>query len=391
MSSSFPDNFRWGVATAAHQIEGANINSDWWAFEHREGSPAAESSGDACDSWNRWPEDVELIKQLGVDNYRFTSEWARIEPAEGEWSYAAIANYRRQCEALLEVGVDPIITLHHFTSPQWLSGDGSWANPAVVERFVGFVTFVAEQLGDVAKGFVTFNEPNIVSFLGYRIGLFPPEKATREDFHAARQHMIDAHLAAVPAIRAAAPGVPVGLTLSMTDYQAVDGGEAKRDEIRAQVEDPFIDATLGDDFMGVQTYSRERVGPDGDIGPEEGVEVLDMGYEYWPRSLGATVRRAWERNGGKTPLWVTENGIGTMDDNQRISYLTEALRGLKEAMGDGIDVRGYSCWSLLDNFEWIFGYGPHFGLTKVDRVTFERTPKESFGWFAGVVAANKVP
>ena len=174
----------------------------------------------------------------------------------------------------------------------------------------------------------------------------------------------------------------------MSDYQAVDGGESKRDQIRRRMEDEFLEATEGDDFIGVQTYSRTRVGPNGGIGNEDGMAVLPMGYEFYPQSLEATLRRAWEVTKGQVPLLVTENGIGTDDDDQRIEYVRQALEGVLRAIADGIDVRGYTYWSLLDNFEWAFGYGPRFGLVSVDRTTFERTPKPSARWLGGIAKAN---
>jgi beta-glucosidase len=146
-----------------------------------------------------------------------------------------------------------------------------------------------------------------------------------------------------------------------------------------------------DDFLGIQTYSRTRVGPDGAVGPEEGVDVLVMGYEYWPQALEATLRRAWDYTGGRVPLLVTENGIGTNDDEQRINYVRSALEGAQRALADGIDVRGYTYWSLLDNFEWSFGYAPRFGLVEVDRTSFERTPKPSATWLSSVVRNNALP
>ncbi len=146
---AFPEGFTWGTATAAHQIEGGNVNNDWWAFEHTEGSGCAESSGDACDSWERWEEDADIVARLGFDNYRFSVEWSRIEPAEGEFSRAALAHYRRQCIGLRERGVDPVVTLHHFTTPLWLTAQGGWESDLAVERFGRFCTVVAEELGDV--------------------------------------------------------------------------------------------------------------------------------------------------------------------------------------------------------------------------------------------------
>ena len=391
MSTPFPDGFRWGTATAAHQIEGGNWNNDWWQWEQTPGSGCVEPSGDACDSWNRGADDVALLAELGFDNYRFSIEWSRIEPEEGMWSTASIDHYRAFAEALLERGIDPVITFHHFTTPRWVAARGGWTDAAIVDRFGSFCERAARALAPVMRRACTINEPNIVSTMGHMAGVFPPGQRDIELRRAVNGIFCRAHRRAVDAIRAAAPGVPVGLTLSMSDYQAVDGGESKRDQIRRRMEDEFLEATDGDDFVGVQTYSRTRVGPKGAIGNEDGVPVLPMGYEYYPQSLEATLRRAWEVTAGQVPLLVTENGIGTEDDDQRIAYVGDALAGVQRAIADGIDVRGYTYWSLLDNFEWAFGYGPKFGLVAVDRSTFVRTPKPSARWLGSIARANALP
>ena len=385
---SFPDGFSCGTATAAHQIEGGNTNNDWWAFEHTPGSGCAESSGDACDSYLRWEEDADLVAGLGLDNYRFSVEWSRIEPADGEISRAAIEHYRRQCIGLRERGVDPVVTFHHFTTPLWLTAQGGWETGVAVERFGRFCTVVAEALGDVMTRACTLNEPNIVATMGWHAGMFPPGKTDIELSRAVGGHLIDAHRLAVEAIRAAAPGVPVGLTLAMTDYQPTAGGEERLESIRHHAEDVFLDATEGDDFLGVQVYTRMLIGPDGWAGYEDGVPVLDMGYEFFPASLGNCLRRAWSYTGGALPLRVTENGIGTMDDEQRIDYVRQALAGVLDAIAEGIDVRGYTYWSLLDNFEWAFGYKPRFGIVSVDRESFARRTIPCATWLASVAAAN---
>jgi beta-glucosidase len=391
MSRPFPAGFTWGTATAAHQIEGGNWNNDWWLWEHTPDSGCVEPSGDACDSWHRWPEDVALCAELGLDNYRFSIEWSRIEPEEGEWSAAAIAHYRAQGEAMLEAGIDPVVTFHHFTTPRWVAAKGGWTDPATADAFARFCERASRELAPVLRRACTINEPNIVSTMGHLAGVFPPGARDAALRRKVNDVFVDAHRKAVDAIRTGAPGVPVGLTLSMTDYQAVDGGESRRDRIRHGMEDVFLDATTGDDFIGVQTYSRGRIGPDGGLGNEEGVPVLPMGYEYWPQSLEATLRRAWAVTKGEVPLLVTENGIGTHDDEQRIAYVGEALEGVQRCIADGIDVRGYTYWSLLDNFEWAFGYEPRFGLVSVDRTTFVRTPKRSAQWLAGIAKANALP
>jgi beta-glucosidase len=387
---SFPDGFRWSTATAAHQIEGGNWNNDWWRWEHTPGSGCQEPSGDACDSWNRWQEDVELVAGLGLTDYRFSIEWSRIEPEPGERSTAALDHYARQCEALLERGVDPVVTFHHFTTPRWLADRGGWAEAEAADRFADFCSYAAGRLAGVVRRACTINEPSMVATLGHLAGMFPPGKADVGLRRQVNEVFVDAHRKAVDAIRAAAPGVPVGITLAMSDYQAVDGGESRRDRIRAGMEDVFLQATEGDDFVGVQAYSRTRVGPDGTLGPEDGVPVLIMGYEYYPECLAACIRRAWDVTKGEVPILVTENGIGTTDDAQRIAYVRTALEGVLDCIDEGIDVRGYTYWSLLDNFEWAMGYGPQFGLVECDRTTFERRPKDSARWFGRVAQANSL-
>ncbi len=387
---AFPDGFAWGTATAAHQIEGGNTNNDWWAFEHTEGSGCVESSGDCCDSWNRWEEDADLVAAMGLDSYRFSVEWSRIEPADGEISRAALDHYRRQCLGLRQRGVDPVVTFHHFTTPQWLTAQGGWESDAAVERFGRFCSIVAEALGDVMASACTINEPNMVATMGWHAGMFPPGKTDVELSRTVSTRLATAHRVAVDAIRAAAPGVPVGLTLSMTDYQLAPGGEEKLESIRHHSEDVFLDATGGDDFLGVQVYTRMLIGPNGWAGYEDGVPVLDMGYEFYPASLGNCLRRAWDYTAGAVPLAVTENGIGTTDDEQRIDYVRQALEGVLDAMSAGVDVRGYTYWSLLDNFEWALGYKPRFGIVGVDMETFRRNPKPSAAWLASVAKANKL-
>jgi beta-glucosidase len=388
MSRSFPDGFEWGSATAAHQVEGGNWNNDWWKWEHTPGSPASEPSGDACDSWNRWPDDVAFARQLGLTSYRFSIEWSRIEPEEGEWSSAAIDHYLALGRALLDAGIDPVVTFHHFTSPRWFAAKGGWLDDHAPDVFARFCARAARALAPILRRACTINEPNIAAVMGQLLGLFPPGHTELDEFRRTSEVFCRAHRVAVDAIREAAPGVPVGLTLSMTDHQAIDGGEVMLEQTQHMMEDVFLDATRGDDFLGVQCYSRMRVGPHGPVGPEDGAIVLPLGYEYWPEALAACVRRAWAYTGGELPILVTENGIGTDDDDLRIRYVETALDGVLDCLADGIDVRGYTYWSLLDNFEWTFGYGPRFGLASVDRTTFVRTPKPSARRYADIIRAN---
>jgi len=387
----FPDGFEWSTATAAHQIEGGNWNNDWWVWEHAEGTCCTEPSGDACDSWNRWERDVAVLAELGFTAYRFSLEWSRIEPEPGEWSLATLDHYVRLCDGLLQAGVRPTVTFHHFTNPRWIADRGGWTAPDTAARFAEFAHRAAERLGDRMHRACTLNEPNMVAAMGYLMGLFPPGAANDEAGRdAAVTNLVQGHRRSVEAIRAAAPGIPVGITVSMMDYQVAPGGEQAAAEAEAG-EDVFLDAAEGDDFVGVQAYTRMLMGPSGWLGPQPGVPVVGMmGYEYWPGSLEATIRRAWDRTGGRTPILVTENGLATADDAERIRYVDEALRGVHSCLADGIDVRGYTYWSLLDNFEWTYGYAPKFGIVEVDRRTFVRAPKPSGLWLADVIRHNAI-
>lgn len=388
MRLTFPDGFVWGAATAAHQIEGGNVASDWWEWEHDPSGPCVEPSGDACDSWNRWEEDVAIVADLGLQRYRFSIEWSRIEPERGEWSHAAIAHYRRICEALVAAGIEPMVTFHHFTNPRWVIADGGWDDPATAVRFGEFCRRAASELAPALGSVCTLNEPNVVSVAAYLGGVFPPGVRDVEARRRANGVLVDAHRRAVDAVRAEAPDVPVGITLAIEDLQATDGGETKRDQIRHRMQDEFLEATDGDDFVGVQTYTRRFVGPDGFLPVEPGTRTTGLAYEFYPEALGGAVRRVAEVTGGGVPIVVTENGIATDDDAERVEYVEAALRSLHGCIEDGLDVRGYTHWSLLDNFEWMSGYRPRLGLVEVDRTTFRRTVKPSARWLADVVRSN---
>lgn len=390
METEFPDGFLWGTATAAHQVEGGNWNNDWWAWEHNAQSPCVEPSGDAIDHYHRFPEDIALLAALGFRTYRFSVEWSRVEPEEGEFSRAALDHYRRMCGACHDNGITPIVTYHHFTTPRWVAHQGGWEEPDTADRFARFCGRTTEALGDLIGWGCTLNEPNIVATMGYLAGVFPPGRRDAALRRAVNDVFIDGHRKAVAAIKSGPGDFPVGLTLSMSDYQAVDGGEERRDRIRRNMEDVFLEAAGDDDFVGVQTYSRTLVGPEGALPPADGAELTLMGYEFYPEALEATIRRAWEVTQG-TPVLVTENGIGTDDDTRRVEYIRRALAGVRRCLDGGIDVRGYTCWSAFDNFEWALGYRPTFGLIAVDRETQERTPKPSAHFLGEVARLNRLP
>ena len=390
MTRTFPDGFTWSTATAAHQIEGGNWNNDWWMWEHNPQSPCREPSGDCCDSYHRYEEDHALIAELGLDSYRFSLEWSRIEPEDGEFSIAALDHYKRVCEDLRARGITPVVTFHHFTTPRWVAHHGGWEEPDTADRFARYCERATRHLGELIGMACTINEPNMVATHGFLSGAFPPGRTDPAIRRAVNDVFCQAHRKAVDAIKGVRADLEVGLTLAMQDLQPVDGGEERARRIYRNLEDVYLEAATGDDFLGVQTYTRERVGPDGTLGPEEGVRRTLMGYEFWPEALEACIRRAWEMT-DHTPLVVTENGIGTDRDEERIEYVERALQGVLRCIDDGIEVRGYTYWSLLDNFEWALGYGPTFGLVAVDRETFTRTMKPSARWLGEVARANALP
>jgi len=405
----FPLGFLWGAATAAHQVEGSNTNCDSWLLEHVDGTIYTEPSGDACDHYHRYTEDIALLAQLGFNAYRFSIEWARVEPEEGEFSLAQLEHYRRMLAACHEHGLKAVVTLHHFTSPRWIAARGGWEAADTARLFGRYCEHAVAHLGDLIDVACTINELNL-GILLEQWGFLHTDDAIlgaqwrgaaaralgvgAETFSSfpfcvrtrSREVLLEAHRRGAQALRAGPGRFPVGMTLAMRDLQVLPGGEPLRDHIRHESEDIFLEAARADDFVGVQCYTRQRVGPQGLLPPEPGVEVTQMGYEVWPEALEATIRYASERT--QIPVIVTENGIATQDDSQRVAYLERALAGLGRCLRDGVDVRGYFHWSMLDNFEWLFGYGPKFGLIAVDRKTQRRSVKPSAEWLGRVARNN---
>jgi beta-glucosidase len=384
----FPNGFLWGTSTAAHQIEGGNTNSDWWRFEHTDGSGCQDSSGDACDSWNRYEEDLDLVREFGLNSFRFSVEWARIEPAPGEYSVVALDHYKKVVDACRERDIVPIVTLHHFTLPQWVADAGSFEAPEIASWMGRYAAKVGEAIGDGIGIGCTINEPNIVAMMGYLVGIFPPQQRGWERFQEVNATMIACHGSVRDALRAGPGNFPVGLCLSMSEYEAAPGGEARLESWVAEMEDVYLEAARGDDFVGVQCYSKTTIGPEGQVRPAPGTDVTDMGYPYWPHCVEHTVRRAASL--ADVPIIVTENGIATTDESRRVAYIDEALRGLHRTIADGLDVRGYCQWSLLDNFEWVLGYSMKFGIVDVDRTTFLRRPKPSAAWYGEVARTGRL-
>jgi beta-glucosidase len=383
----FPSDFLFGAATAAHQIEGGNVNSDWWAFEHAASSSVHDVSGDACDSWHRWSEDLDLAASIGLNSYRFSVEWARIEPEPGEFSSASLEHYLRVAEGCRDRGLVPAVTLHHFTLPRWMAERGGFESPEMPGRLGEYAARVGSVLGDAIGIACTINEPNIVALMGYLLGVFPPKVADRARFEQVSATMRASHHAMVDALRSQRGSFPVGLTLSMAEMEAVEGGEAQLARALEHLEDAYLRDLRGDDFVGVQCYTRLRFGPDGPVDIPPGARRTKMGYEYRPEAVEHTVRRAAAVTG--LPVVVTEMGISVDDDQERIEFIDSVVGGVTSCLSDGIDVRGLYYWTLLDNFEWSLGYSQPFGLVACDRETFVRRPKPSATHWGRIAASAR--
>ena len=398
-----PSGFMWGAATAAHQIEGANINSDYWVLEHIPATYFREPSGDACDSLNRWREDLALVKAGGMNAYRFSIEWARIEPERGEFSVAALDHYRRICASALEMGIAPVVTFHHFTSPRWVAAQGGWQNAATADDYARYAERAARVLGDLICHVCTMNEPNAQVTSKVVAGDKPWDKepivlsqAARAvgsdrwgayflgDPYRARDTIIDAHRKGRAAIKAVAPHTKVGLTLALQDNRAAPGGEPLLQRIYDEARAPFYAAATDDDFIGVQTYNVGSIGPGGYL-PTATATMRDAaGNDATPSALVATATEAHRATG--RPVFVTENGISSTEDALRVRHLAATIVGLAKAIDGGLPVIGYMHWSLIDNFEWSSGYVPRFGLAAVDRRSFVRTPKPSLAAYRALIA-----
>ncbi|WTW91962.1 family 1 glycosylhydrolase [Streptomycetaceae bacterium NBC_01309] len=394
-----PEGFRWpvgflvGASTSAHQTEGNNVSSDWWGLERLAGAGALgghlrEPSGDAVDSFHRWPEDMDVLSELGFNAYRFSIEWARVEPEEGLISRAAIAHYRAMVHGAVERGLTPVVTLHHFTTPHWFAARGGWRADGAVDLFVRYVETAAEILGDDVEYVATINEPNMVALTAAFMNLAPEalteiNPAKVEPDAVTSQVMIQAHKAAAKALKAANPRYKVGWTVANQVYQPEPGAEDTAAAIAYPREDLFLEAAWEDDWIGVQAYTRTRIGTDGPLPIPEDAERTLTGWEFYPEAIGHAVRHTVDVVGSDVEILVTENGIATADDERRIAYTSGALSALAETIRDGADVRGYLHWSALDNYEW-GSFAPTFGLIAVDRATFARTPKPSAHWLGGV-------
>ena len=407
---AFPPGFLWGAATSAHQVEGGNMNNDWWDWERRPGTPCRDVSGVAIDHYHRYRDDVALLAGVGLNTYRYSVEWSRVEPADGVFDEAALDHYRAMTDAVLEAGLTPMVTLHHFTLPRWVAARGGWLDPGTPARFARYAERVVRALADRVDWYCTINEPGIVAWGGYLGALdFPPGRTDTRSWERAIEGLVAGHRLGYQAVKNARPSARAGLANQLIEWQPDEGARPFVEWLDARTEDVFLEAARGDDFIGVQNYTRavvrmgawqsaalrlalrSRLLRDRILAPEIRRQALDpapalppggrrtqMGYEFRPEALEASIRRTAAALPGQ-PIIVTEHGLATDDDSERIEFIDRGLRGLLAAMVDGAPIKGYIHWSAFDNFEWVKGYSQRFGLIGVDRATLQRTVHPSRG------------
>ena len=406
--SRFPQGFLWGTASAAHQVEGDNRNSDWWEFERRPGRIAnGDTSEVACDHYHRYREDFALLREMGQNAHRLSVEWSRIEPVEGEFDSRQIRHYRDVLGELREQSILPMVTLHHFTSPQWFARKGGWTESSAPEAFLRFVRRAVDELGDLAGMWCTINEPTIYGANGWITGEFPPgHHGDLGGQYRVTRNMQRAHEAAYAAIKRRRPDTPVGL--SHHKFLFLPASNARSDRLAARTAQAVVDrwpvapgrlrrlVEASSDFIGIAHYWGQACAFDPRRPQDQfirrfnvpGAPVTDMGWSadpQWMRAVLGELRRY-----GK-PVYVTENGLAAGDDAAREKYLVEILTSVAQAIEDGVDVRGYFHWTNMDNFEWARGYGVKFGLIDVDRRTLERTVKPSGRLYARIATSNALP
>jgi beta-glucosidase len=433
----FPDDFVWGAATSSYQIEGAwdadgKGESIWDRFCRQPGRIANAESGDvACDHYHRWREDVGLMRRLGLKAYRFSISWPRVLPT-GRLPINApgIDFYERLVDELLAAGIQPFATLYHWDLPQALQEVGGWAERGTCQAFAEYAGVMASRLGDRVQSWITINEPRVVMVEGYISGTHAPGVQDLPVAARVGHHLLVAHGLATQALRAVDPGLQVGIALNQTGIEAATDSQedlAAAETVWKQHEAPFLDALFGGavppsaweamgglaaavhpgdpaligqplDFLGLNFYSRYRVRAGGAAPPAPGAEYTDMGWEVHAPSLRRVLDRM-HRDYRLPPVYITENGAafqdevapdGTIRDVRRIEYLRQHIAQAGLAMQDGVDLRGYFAWSLLDNFEWAFGYSKRFGLIHVDYRTQERRIKQSGEWYARLIRTNVI-
>ncbi len=422
----FPKNFVWGVASAAHQVEGNCTNNNWYAWESAvdaDGNPRIhnnEKAGLACSHWSRYPEDIQLMKELGVDSYRFSVEWSKIEPSEGQFDDAALQHYVDVCKALLVEGITPVVTLHHFTNPIWFEDKGGWEKEENIELFVRFSQKVFVALQPYVKMWCTINEPNVYITASYVQGIFPPGGTDKQVAATVLKHLLMAHvetfrtLKSLPGGQEAQVGIVkdifqfdpwnrwnlfdwyltdlTGKAFNESTLQFFETGDYHLSfppEANLSYTDKNAPKTL--DFIGLNYYSHMVLSFGLDLDKalqtkiREGEVKTDMDYPLYPEGFYRALKRIGEVG---VPVYVTENGIADAQDDRRETFIRRYIYAMSKAIRDGVDIRGYYYWSLMDNFEWAEGYTMKFGLYEVDFGTQKRTLRKGSKAFQEIVGKH---
>ncbi len=409
---NFPRNFIFGTATSAHQIEGNNFNNDWWQAEQEGKLPYR--SNKACDFWNRYENDIQLMSELGYPSFRFSVEWSRIMPRENLVDRKALSTYSRIIDLLLESRIAPLVTLLHFTLPIWFAKGGGFEKEKNLRYWKRYVRVVAQEFGDRVMSWGPINEFRGHAESAYLRGVEPPFRKSSESYRKVLAGSFVAHSEAYRIIKEETPKATVGPILDTPFVEAVKPS-TPRDEEAAEIADwhangiyieTFRNLRLPDvlggrdiadcvDFVGINYYSRSRIKsePSEPYGaavapPPAMSEISDMGSEVYPEGLYSILKRYYEEIG--KPMLVTENGISTHEDSQRVRYISRHLLQVKRALDEGIDVRGYFYWSLIDNFEWRRGFRQRFGLVEVDYETLLRKPRESSRIYGRIARTGRI-
>ena len=383
-----PVDFLLGVATAGHQVDGDDVNGDWWDWEQVPGHiRGGVGSGPAVDHWRRYRDDISQMAAAGVRAYRFSVEWSRVEPAPGQWSGEALDHYRDMVAACHEHHLVPLIALFHFVLPRWLAHQGGWLSPATPRLFARYAQRVAQALPGV-RWWVTVNEPLVYAVMGYVWGVWPPGRHDAGAALTVTRRLLLGHRLARSAIRAESPDAQVGLAHHVVWFEPWDGRHAG-DRLAAALQHRLFNWWAVDqvgrdqDFVGVNYYARRWSRwrrPAEVLAPalaKPGERTTDMGWTVYPEGLYLTLRRLGSR---RLPVVVTESGIATDDDAWRVAFIRDHLAAVARARGAGVDVRGYFYWSWLDNFEWADGFAPHFGLVRAGPGA-DRQPRPSAAWY----------
>jgi beta-glucosidase len=405
----FPANFLWGAATAAHQVEGG-LDNEWSEFERRPGAiKGGDQSTAGVDHYNRFDGDFALAEAMGHNAHRLSIEWSRIEPERGSWNMAEVAHYHEVFASLRKRGLEPFVTLHHFTNPRWLAARGGWLNAEAGEDFARFAAFAAKEFRHEVRYWITVNEPNIYAWHSYVTGQWPPRKRSLGGAFRVMANLGHAHVAAYRAIhetyaedpRASRPEVGYSqnlMTLSpYADWSPVDRWIARYGD--RVFNESFLDVVAARhgalDFIGVNYYTRAHIRFPALVLALTGAPVNDLGWEIYPEGLHQALilagRYARLPDGRKIPVYVTENGICDATGDRRGEYLVSHLREVHRAIRDGVDVRGYIHWTLMDNFEWAEGYSPRFGLFYIDRERdLARVETPAVNVYRSIIARNAV-